>query len=178
MSENDTLQSISDFLISDPLNAWDSLRGRKLVANSQAEWLYKLADWKIYFTLTFRDPRPGDVCDRFYRRLVQFLNRDAFGNRYVRKVGHSYFSYVLATEYQKRDVIHFHGLTDKPINFDLLHTYWNRVAGFAWVQPIRSVDDVTHYCSKYCVKGGQVNIYLADKSRTPMIGSYPPMWWH
>ena len=174
----DDLCTISDYLISDPLHGWDSMRSKKMISDVEGDWLHDLADWRVYVTLTFRDPRPGDVCLRYYRRLVQFLNHDAFGNHYVRKVGHSYFSYVLATEYQRRDAIHFHVLTDKPINFDLTHVYWNKVAGFAWIQPVKSKEDVTHYCSKYCVKGGEVDIYLAEKSRTPLIGSIPPMWWH
>ena len=42
-------------------------------------------DWKVYGTLAFRDPREPDVADRYWCRLVQVLNREAFGKQYVRR---------------------------------------------------------------------------------------------
>ena len=62
-------------------------------------------DWKVYGTLAFLDPQEPDVADRYWQRLVQVLNCEAFGNHYVRRVGHFYFSYVLAMEYPRREVV-------------------------------------------------------------------------
>ena len=59
------------------------------------------------------------------------LNEETFGKRYTNYVGHSYFSYVASIEYQKRDVIHFHMLIDRPVDFRAVHKYWNIIAGFA-----------------------------------------------
>jgi hypothetical protein len=173
----DDLMIISPSLIADPLNGWESRTARKMQADAYASWLAKLADWKIFITLTFKDPTSGDVANWQFRRLLQVLNKDAFGKRYVRKVGHSYFSYAVATEYQRRDVIHFHALADKPINMNVVHSYWNHAAGWAWIEPVKNLDQVTSYCSKYCVKGGQVEVYMTERPRIPMIGSLPPYWW-
>jgi hypothetical protein len=156
---------------------YDSKSYKKLLADENASWLEKLKNWKSYLTLTFRDITPPDVAKSKFLHLVQVLNRDAFGKHYVRKVGHSYFSYILAMEYQQRGVIHFHMLGDKPINFDLLHRYWNCAAGFAWAEPVKSQSDVVGYCSKYVVKGGEVDIFESDTSKTPMLGNLPPYWW-
>lgn len=156
---------------------WESKGAKKIVSSANADWLIGQAEWKNYVTLTFRDPRFADVAKRYYLRMVQILNKDAFGKRYVRKVGHSYFSYVLATEYQRREAIHFHVLADRPLNYDLIHRWWNAAAGFAWIEPIESRADVVRYCSKYCVKGGELDLFITDKSRTPMIGPLPPAWW-
>ena len=71
-----------------------------------ADWIASRIDWKVYGTLTFQDPREPDVADRSWRRLVQVMNCEAFGNHYVRRVGHSYISYVLAMEYPRREVVH------------------------------------------------------------------------
>ena len=42
-----------------------------------ADWIASRIDWKVYGTLTFRDPREPDVADRYWRRLVQVLNYEA-----------------------------------------------------------------------------------------------------
>ena len=150
---------------------------KKHLASENALWLEKLKNWKTYLTLTFKEITPPDVARSKFNHLVQVLNRDAFGKHYVRKVGHSYFSYVLAMEYQQRGVVHFHTLADRPINFDLVHRYWNCAAGFAWVEPVKSQGDVVGYCSKYISKGGEVDIFESESSRTPMLGRLPPYWW-
>jgi hypothetical protein len=150
---------------------------KNLLADEHAKWLGKFKDWKSYITLTFKDETPPDVAKSKFNYLVQVLNRDAFGKHYVRKVGHSYFSYILAMEYQQRGVVHFHGLADKPVNFDLVHRYWNAAAGFAWLKPVESQEAVVAYCSKYCVKGGELDIFESETSKTPMLGNLPPYWW-
>jgi len=42
-----------------------------------ADWIASRIDWKVYGTLTFRDPREPDVADRYWCRLVQVLNCEA-----------------------------------------------------------------------------------------------------
>lgn len=147
-----------------------------------SRWIASRFNWKVYGTLTFREPREPDVADRYWRRLVQVLNREAFGKQYVRRVGHSYFSYVLAMEYQKREVVHFHFLSDKPICFDLLHAYWNSAAGFAWMEKVESVEAVSIYVTKYLLKAAcRLQLFECKNPRTPLItgpeGTFLPYWW-
>ena len=167
----------SAFLTQPVFDLYDCKTYKKLLASENALWIGKLKDWKTFITLTFKDETTQDVAKSKFRYLVQVLNRDAFGSHYTQKVGHSYFSYILAMEYQRRGVPHFHVLADKPINFDLVHRYWNAAAGFAWLEPVESQEAVVSYCSKYCVKGGELDIFESESGRSPMVGSLPPYWW-
>jgi hypothetical protein len=167
----------SAFLTQPVFDLYEGRDYKNLLAEENARWLGKLKNWKTYITLTFREETPPDVAKNKFRYLVQVLNRDAFGKHYVRRVGHSYFSYVLAMEYQQRGVIHFHGLGDRQINFELAHKVWNNLAGFAWFEPTKSQEAVVAYCSKYCVKGGELDIFESPTFKTPMLGNMPPYWW-
>ena len=149
-----------------------------------AEWIADLKPWKVYGTLTFRDPKEVDVAFSFWRRLVQVLNRDAFGNHYSRKVGHSYFSYILATEYQQREALHYHFLDDRPLNFDLIHSWWGAAAGFAWIEKVKDRASCIGYISKYILKfdqGLRVFENTKDREYTPLVkgpqGCFTPYWW-
>jgi hypothetical protein len=70
--------------------------------------------------LTFRKETAPDVAKSKFKGLVKTLNQDVYGKRYTKKVGHSYFSYIQGIEYQRREVIHFHVLIDRPVNFELM----------------------------------------------------------
>jgi hypothetical protein len=147
-----------------------------------AEWLANFKDWKNFNTLTFRDPKYPDVAYSFWRRLVQILNVDAFGKNYVRRVGHSYFSYVLAMEYQKRDVVHFHFLADRPLNFDLVHAWWGKACGFAWLEKVNDKTAAAVYATKYILKSeAGLMVFENKKSKSPSIsgpeGNFRPYWW-
>jgi len=147
-----------------------------------SKWISERFDWKVFGTLTFREPIEPDIADNFWRKLVQVLNHDAFGKHYVRRVGHSYFSYVLAMEYQKREVVHFHFLADKPINYDLLHSFWETAAGFAWVERAKDKQALSIYVSKYILKqSSKVSLFECKNPRTPLItgpeGTFLPYWW-
>jgi hypothetical protein len=138
------------------------------------EWLLPLRPWSIFITLTFRDEKPPDVAKALLRRLIRTLNQDVFGKHYVKKVGHSYFSYIYAIEYQRRDVVHFHVLIDRPVNFDRIHILWNSWAGFAWTEIVKDPIDVIDYVCKYICKGGEVYPYIAKKEFSPDV---LPYWW-
>jgi hypothetical protein len=147
-----------------------------------SDWLAKFKDWKTFNTLTFRDPRDPDVAYRFWRRLLQVLNRDAFGDQYVQRVGHSYFSYALAMEYQKRDVVHFHFLADKPLNFEKIHSWWGAACGFAWIEKINEKAAASAYVAKYILKSeAGLLVFENQIDRTPLVkgpnGSFLPYWW-
>jgi hypothetical protein len=157
---------------------------REQLRTATAEWIADLRPWRTFNTLTFREPRRADVAVSYWRRLVQVLNRDAFGDHYVRKVGHCYFSHVRATEYQQREALHFHFLADRPLNFDLVHSWWGAAAGFAWLEVIHDRAACVGYISKYILKSSDLlalDIFENEKQRTPLItgpeGSFYPYWW-
>jgi hypothetical protein len=126
------------------------------------KWLTFFADWKLFITLTYRyDGVSVQKSKHDFIKLINVLNKDALGEHYKDKVGRCYFTYVLGTEMQSRDVIHFHFLVDDRINLNLLHDHWNKYCGFAWIDIIRSGDElkVVDYCTKYITKDGNLEIY-------------------
>ncbi len=157
-----------------PTDAWDSRLGKFVTQEAYRKWLSRLKLWRLFLTLTFRNPIAPDPAYQIWRRLIRTLNQKSFGPRYTRIVHHSYFSYVLGLEYQRRDVVHFHALVDKPLNFDLIHRWWNRAAGFAWIDQIEHYDKAIHYVTKYVIKGGELSIYVARNERMPKP---LPLWW-
>ncbi len=142
---------------------------------ANTEYINNLSDWLIFATFTFRDDTHPDKAIRLYKNLIQSLNQNVYGKNYRRIVKHSYFSYVMGIEYQRRNVIHFHALFDAPVNFMRVHFYWNKLAGFAWLEKIQNLENVTRYISKYVLKSGDVEIYKKTKNFEPKI---KPGWWH
>ena len=137
-------------------------------------WLLEIKDWKSFLTLTFRDEIPYDTAKKKFASLIRVLNQELFGKRYMNKVGGSYFSYVIGSEYQARGVIHFHVLIDRPVNFQKIQMYWNMIAGFALIGKIKNNKKAVDYIIKYAVKDGTIDQYIARKKVDP--GQYP-LWW-
>jgi len=157
--------------------SWQSYAVKNELHEEYYKWLSELRNWVNFISLTFRDEKPPDVAFCFYRRLVQILNKRLYGNNYTRKVGHSYFNYVIGMEFKlSREVCHFHVLVDKSVDFDLLHTWWNAAAGWAWVDQIKDKEKALHYVTKYVCKGGDQNInwFLSAKDKLP---AKIPVWW-
>lgn len=132
------------------------------------------AQWKSFVTLTFRDFVTRDQAEHQFRFLLQVLNRDLFGNHYTRIVGHNYCSYVAGFETQKRGALHMHILFDKPINYNLVHAVWNKMAGFAWIEPVADPDRAVAYVAKYVSKGGDLVVHRPVKVKEP---KFQPLWY-
>lgn len=158
-------------------DGWRSYLVKSEMQQVYYEWLAAVSHWKSFITLTFKDEKPPDVAMAFYRRLVQVLNKRVFGNRYVRKVGHSYFNYVLGMEFKlSRDVCHFHILVDKPIDYAFIHAWWGMAAGMAWISKVNDREKALFYVTKYVCKGGDsnINVYLQAKEKVP---DPLPLYW-
>ena len=153
---------------------WDGKTMRKAQTENTISWVLPLADWKVGLTLTFRNDKPYDSAIFYWKMLIRELNQELFGKHYTKIVKHSYFSYAYGIEYQRRDVIHFHAIADKPLNFKKIHSLWNRWAGFAWTDIIESPSGMVSYLSKYNLKRGHVVVYKAKKDYVPSI---LPFWW-
>jgi hypothetical protein len=158
----------------DPDEVWEGKAAKNVQRKAYLDWVMDLADWKIFVTLTFREDRPIDSAKKFFERLVKALNVNLLGKRYKRIVGKSYFSFVLASEYQLRGVIHFHFLADRPLNFRLLHDKWNEWAGFAETEIIANRMAVVRYVVKYLVKNGEPEFYSSSWEGEPIVR---PTWW-
>ena len=176
MSARDFSQEFQDLLAHSeaPAEVWSSRLGRTANQQVMRDWLSRAKLWKLFVTLTFRDPIPPEPAFNIWRRLVRLLNERSFGKHYTRIVHHSYFSYVLGIEYQRRDVVHFHALVDKPLNFDLVHRWWQRAAGYAWIEPIEKYQEAIRYVTKYVTKGGELKVFFSKTERVPKP---LPTWW-
>lgn len=153
----------------------DSLKGERINITEVADWICNQATWTTLLTLTYKDLDKDQLkCDNDFRWLVRILNKELFGKRYTRKVGHSYFSYFIATEYQKRGTLHFHVLIDQPVNYKLIHDFWNRYFGFAQTTKIRDVYSTAIYAIKYVLKENDYRMYVAPAIYKPEI---LPDWW-
>jgi len=139
-----------------------------------SQYVYEFADWKSFLTLTFERELSRETVYKYWRTLVQFLNKDLFGNHYTRIVGHSYFSYALCFEKQERGAYHLHALVDDRLNFNLCHYFWRKVAGFLWIVPAKDKQAVSIYVSKYVVKEGDLEMYKLSKYKRP---SKVPSWY-
>lgn len=153
------------------LKGSDEMTNDELLLDAWREFLVHF-EWQSFITLTFKDEVSRETVLKKFHSLVQILNRDLYGKHYTRIVGHSYFSYAVALESQRRGVLHVHMLVDKPIKFDLVHIVWNKIAGFAYIKPVKN-KDVIGYLLKYVTKGGDVDVYRCGEWKDP---AFLPMW--
>ncbi|RPH75452.1 hypothetical protein EHM76_01635 [bacterium] len=151
---------------------------RKLIKQEYIEWLANMKDWRSFVTLTFKNDTSEFAAILAIRALIRRLNKEVWGDHYVKIVGHSYFSYVYSMEYQIREVVHFHLIVDKPIDYNVLHDFWSQWYGFAWSKKIEigSQAKVLEYITKYMTKEGtdKLSLYSAKKDYVPKIR---PSWW-
>jgi hypothetical protein len=169
------LERMEEALKFEAVEGWDTLRARLVLRDAWVEWASTFANWKTFITLTFKDEKYPDVALSLFRWWVRVNNEYVFGKHYNKKVGHSYFSYLVGTERQTREVLHFHVLIDKPINYSLTHQAWGNRCGFAWIDG--NLDDkgkVVEYVTKYVAKGGELDLYKAKKDYYP---NPVPSWW-
>lgn len=169
-----TLEALDQALQTDPLDGWDGKTARGYLRKEWVEFVGSLANWTTFVTLTFEEEKYPDVAWSLFRWWVRLNNEYVFGKHYTRTVGHSYFSYVVGIESQKRDVLHFHVLVDKPIKYALTHEAWGDRCGYAWIDGEINKEKTVEYLCKYVTKGGEVNAYRAKKDYTP---NPVPRWW-
>ena len=117
-----------------------------------------------------RDIHP-EHADKIFRHYIAKLNRELYGPRWL-KHGKG-IAYARAIEMQSRGVIHFHCLLSSPLLNEVhragwyrqpngrwangMNELWNRMAGFARIEPVGLQDAVNRYISKYVVKGGEID---------------------
>lgn len=126
--------------------------------------------WQWYITHTFRESVHPERADKLWRVWCSKINRYLYGPRWHKK-NKSVF-WVRAIEYQRRDVIHFHGLMtgveslnqfewmDKWLNLDG-EGVGEGLTGISRIYNIdkeEKTDAVIRYVSKYVVKGGEIDL--------------------
>jgi hypothetical protein len=66
-----------------------------------------------------------------------------------------------------------HILVDQKIHFELVHAIWQKVAGYAWIEPVTDLGRAVSYVSKYVVKDGDLTVWKQRNFKQP---SFQPMW--
>jgi len=156
---------------------WNCKSMKSIIKNSWFENIVNMADWKNMISLTFEDEISPDVAGHLFKAFIRAVNSKVFGKNYRNFIKHSYFSYALASEYQIRDVLHFHVLTDRPLPFKFIHEWWGSRCGFVHTKIIDKEDIKKHvyYATKYVLKGGSIKPFLrSGELRIPRV---LPYWW-
>jgi hypothetical protein len=124
-----------------------------------------------FVTFTFREEVHPERAIKCFRLWQNRLSLYLFGRDAERR-GRRVF-YVVAHEYQKRGVLHFHALIgsdmqlDQRIKWDPALAPWSRLyweemwfelAGICRIESIRIAEFASRYVSKYVAKGGQIDV--------------------
>jgi len=126
-----------------------------------------------YVTLTFKEPKHPESADKAFFRWIRHINECLYGRRYrEQKKG---VTWIKCMEYQKRDVIHFHCLIGDPHLYKLkrldfmkaweynCHCSNELVNGFARIFKYDATRGAVNYCSKYVLKGGEIDLYVSPE---------------
>ena len=132
-------------------------------------WVDFLApyEWQWFATFTFKEATHPEAADKRYRFWTRLLD-DAHGVEARKPKSHKRRSvWVRGLEWQKRDVLHFHALIGNlpPLeNSAAQRAAWADAwwlmgnTGFAKIHPVSFVGGVTGYVTKYCAKGGEIDV--------------------
>lgn len=167
------------FSLNTVTNVFDGfkLEQRSDITDAWSGWITAQRDWSSFISLTFKNEVSQSGALGAWGRLLRTLNKEVVGKHYTRIVHHSYFSYCLGLERQTRGVLHIHGIVDRPIDFELLHRYWNAAGGWAWIDRINDRQGAAEYLTKYVVKGGEIMPYLASTPPYKLKPGKEFTWW-
>jgi len=137
------------------------------------EFIKRYEPYTWYVTLTFKEPKHPESADKAFFRWIRHINKCLYGRRYrEKKKG---VTYIKCMEYQKRDVIHFHCLIGDPHlyklkRFDFIEAWKfdcyrskELVNGYATIYKYNAARGAVNYCSKYVLKGGEIDVYISPE---------------
>lgn len=183
-NEVSTLSYTGSFCVSDgsTIPGWRQNGGSGATMDDWVSWLLLDVGFhpKWFMTLTFGNDyseMPAEWVRSTWKWLVHRLNLQVGGPNYRRKFHHSYFSYVMTLEYQKRGALHIHAVGDGRVDFGMVHHLWcpkfGGRYGFAWISTIpklhgrpdldaKSSDEFSamKYVLKYVLKDSQPIVWL------------------
>ena len=138
-----------------------------------ADWV-KGWQWEWFCTMTFRERVHPERAHKLWRWVVRGIDRELYGPQVARRA--EGLQWVRALEFQRRGVIHYHALARRTRGYRRLTVMdlWKDVAGYAKVEAVRNVESVSGYCSKYVVKGGDLDVggWRSDEMRASLLSAY------
>ena len=137
------------------------------------EFIKRYEPYTWYVTLTFAEPKHPEAAHKAFKRWIRHINESLYNRRYrEREKGVTYFKCM---EYQKRDVIHFHCLIGDPNLYKLKRLDFMKawecgcygtnelVNGYARIDKYNASRGAVNYCSKYVLKGGEIDVYISPE---------------
>src|SRR2546427_12496440 len=128
----------------------------------RAGWVALLLQWKwdYFYTQTFREEVHPERAAKVFEVAMRKMARELFGAGWRR--GSDKLIWVRGTEYQQRDVLHYHVLLQGKGLDTWQWKNWSRwcweAMGFLKVEIPRSQSDVCAYLSKCVVRGGEIDV--------------------
>jgi hypothetical protein len=128
------------------------------------DWLDEVFHPITMVTLTFKDDRVvEEKAWGMFKKWIDAINTEVQGKHYKREWKHSYFGYVVAAEYQSREVIHYHVLIDNWFPWEFASRYWWKWGGFIKIKKIKNVPGAIRYTLKYLMKSGNPPVVWLTK---------------
>jgi hypothetical protein len=127
-------------------------------------WVEFISQWKWdwFFTLTFKDFEHPEQAKRKFYRWLRCINKAKFG-RIAKDDPNCCVPYVIATEYQQRGAIHYHGLmgdVQELRRMDFVDLWYEQTGSYARIFEAKE-DAAIRYCSKYVLKsGGEIDLEI------------------
>jgi hypothetical protein len=161
--------------------------GARVSVDDWISWLRAVGfQPKMFLTLTYDNrysEMPAEWVRGTWKWLVHTLNSRMGGANYRRKFKHSYFSYLMTLEYQKRGALHIHALIENPneaIRYMQIQELWSPKFGgrygFAWLSHVPnnkltglnalkagSEDAALRYVLKYVLKDSQPIVWIKHR---------------
>lgn len=138
-------------------------------------WTQFLSQWKWdwFATLTFRfdDTSARSIktkvrhplihperANKVFRLWVSKMNRSLYGPRWAKYCAGAWW--VRAEEFQRRGMLHYHALLGGVSDLRRLTWMdeWEKLAGYARIEPPKDARAVRSYCAKYVLKGGEIEL--------------------
>ena len=124
-------------------------------------------EWQWFATFTFKDATHPEAADKRYRFWSRLLDDSNGYKPRSKSTWKRRCVWVRGLEWQKRDVLHFHALIGN-LPYELTarscRDAWEQAwllmgqTGFAQIRTISEVGGVAGYVSKYCAKGGEIDV--------------------
>ena len=128
-------------------------------------------------TLTFRGDVHPEAAGKRFHVWISRINRRLYGRGWHER-GEG-IRWVRTSEPTRRSVLHFHALIGGDDVDELRRLSWmdewDKLAGFARIEAPRSGEAVRHYCAKYVVKRGEVDVG-GPGMHEPPASRWPREW--
>lgn len=130
-------------------------------------------DFHWFVTLTFKELILFDDAKRRFHRWLRKINETLYGRRFRRKKLGA--SFVITTEYQKREVLHFHALIGGDV-CNLNRNEWKKkwenncfqknkknINGFARIEKFDPIKGGLGYVTKSIITGDEIDYFISKK---------------